>query len=149
MSEPIKKFYRSRTDRVIWGVCGGLADYFKIDSVLVRIIFILLAISSGFGVLLYVILALVIPTEPGEKKGTEKVKELADELSQSAKHLAGEINKDQHRTRNILGLIILFIGVSLLLQQAFSLYINWALIYPFLVIILGIYLIGSYGDNKK
>ncbi|MDP6101619.1 MAG: PspC domain-containing protein [Dehalococcoidia bacterium] len=42
-----KKLYRSATNRMIWGVCGGLADYFDIDPVLVRVIFVALALASG------------------------------------------------------------------------------------------------------
>lgn len=56
-----KKLYRSRTDRKIAGVCGGIAEYFNIDSTLVRIAFIILGIHAFSGVLLYAILWAVIP----------------------------------------------------------------------------------------
>jgi len=62
-----KKLYRSRTDRMIAGVCGGLAKYFNIDSTIVRIIFVLLIfIPRGwfwFAFLLYILLWLIIPEE--------------------------------------------------------------------------------------
>lgn len=56
-----KRFARSRRDKKIAGVCGGLAQYFDIDATLVRVVFVLLALFSGGGLLLYVILWLVMP----------------------------------------------------------------------------------------
>ena len=56
-----KRFTRSRRDKKIAGVCGGLAQYFDIDATLVRVVFVLLALFSGGGLLLYVILWLVMP----------------------------------------------------------------------------------------
>lgn len=63
-TEP-KKLYRSRTDRMIGGVCSGIARYFNIDATVVRLLFVLLAfISSGFPMLVaYLVLLLVVPEE--------------------------------------------------------------------------------------
>jgi Putative stress-responsive transcriptional regulator len=62
-----KKLYRSRTDSKVAGVCGGLAEYFGIDSTLVRVIFVLATLAGGPGLIAYIILALVMPEAPGEK----------------------------------------------------------------------------------
>ncbi len=60
-----KRFYRSKQDRWITGVAGGLGEYFNIDPILIRIGFILLAIVGyGTGVLLYIILALFVEENP-------------------------------------------------------------------------------------
>lgn len=59
-----KKLYRSKTDKQVAGVCGGLAEYLKIDSSIVRIIWALIALTAGVGVLLYIVCALVIPERP-------------------------------------------------------------------------------------
>lgn len=56
---------RSRTDRMVAGVCGGLAEYFSIDPVIVRLIFVLVSLTSGIGVLLYPILWIVMPKGSG------------------------------------------------------------------------------------
>ena len=53
MTETTKKLYRSADDRIIAGVCGGIAQYFNIDPVLVRIVFIALALIHGLGIVLY------------------------------------------------------------------------------------------------
>jgi phage shock protein C len=59
-----KKLYRSNTDKMLAGVCGGLAQYFGIDSTIVRLIFALLVFFGvGSGIVLYIILALVMPLE--------------------------------------------------------------------------------------
>ncbi len=58
-----KKLYRSRTDRKIWGVCGGLAKYFDIDPTIVRIIAILTLFIGTLGIWAYIIMALVVPEE--------------------------------------------------------------------------------------
>lgn len=62
-SEP-KRLYRSRTDRQFAGVCGGLAQYLGVDATIIRIAFVVLALAGGPGLLLYLILALVVPDEP-------------------------------------------------------------------------------------
>ncbi len=61
---PRKRLYRSRTDRKLGGVCGGLGAYFNIDPTLFRIIFLILFLGMGQGLVLYIILWLVIPEEP-------------------------------------------------------------------------------------
>ncbi len=59
-----KKLYLSSKDKKLAGVCGGFAEYFGIDSTLVRIGYIALILCGGTGILLYIICALVIPNEP-------------------------------------------------------------------------------------
>jgi phage shock protein C len=62
-SQP-KKLYRSRNDRMIAGVCGGLAEYFNIDSTWVRLLFIILFLLGGSALLVYVIMWLIVPNAP-------------------------------------------------------------------------------------
>ena len=61
MSEATKKLYRSRTERWLAGVCGGLGKYFAVDPTLVRVIFVLFALTFGSGFLIYLVLWIVIP----------------------------------------------------------------------------------------
>ncbi len=56
-----KQLRRSRSNKVIAGVCGGLAEYFGIDAVLIRIVFLLLVFAAGVSPLLYIILWVVMP----------------------------------------------------------------------------------------
>ena len=56
-----KKLYKSNTDKKLCGVCGGLADYFDIDSTFIRLIWIFLVLCVGTGILAYFVAALIMP----------------------------------------------------------------------------------------
>ena len=58
-----KKLYRSKKDRKIAGVCGGIAEYFDIDSIIIRLLTFILVLSVGAGLIAYIIAWLVIPQE--------------------------------------------------------------------------------------
>ena len=60
-----KRLVRSSLDKKVAGVCGGLARYFDIDATLVRVVFVLLTLFSGGGLILYIILWLVMPQSEG------------------------------------------------------------------------------------
>lgn len=58
----MKKLYKSSTDKKLCGVCGGIAEYFNIDSTLIRLAWAMLVLCFGTGVLVYIIAALVMPS---------------------------------------------------------------------------------------
>jgi phage shock protein C len=62
--DPSEKLYRSRTDRQVAGVCGGLAKRFNVDPTLVRVLFLVLGIFGGAGVVLYIAMWIIVPKEP-------------------------------------------------------------------------------------
>lgn len=59
-----KRLYRSKKERMICGVCGGIAEYFQIDPTIIRLVWVLLAMGAGSGVLVYFLAAIIIPDEP-------------------------------------------------------------------------------------
>ena len=59
-----RRLYRSRTNRKLAGVCGGLARYFNTDATLMRVLFVVLALLGGPGLVIYLVLWLVVPAEP-------------------------------------------------------------------------------------
>jgi len=59
-----KRLFRSRSERKIAGVCGGLAVYFRVDPFLIRLIFILFFLAGGAALLVYIIMWLIVPLEP-------------------------------------------------------------------------------------
>jgi phage shock protein C len=61
---PYRRLYRSRRDRKIAGVCGGLADFFGIDPTWVRLLFILFFFLGGSALLIYIIMWVIVPLEP-------------------------------------------------------------------------------------
>lgn len=64
MSEDYKKLLKSRTNRMICGVCGGIGNYFNVDPTLIRILWVIFSVASfGTGLLAYIIAAIIIPEE--------------------------------------------------------------------------------------
>ena len=59
-----KKLYRSKTDKKLAGVCGGVAKYFAMDPTIIRLIWVILSLFAFAGVIAYIICAFVIPEEP-------------------------------------------------------------------------------------
>jgi phage shock protein PspC (stress-responsive transcriptional regulator) len=59
-----KKLYRSRTDRKIWGICGGLAKYFNVDPTIVRVVTVASLFAGTLGFWVYIIMAIAVPIEP-------------------------------------------------------------------------------------
>ena len=64
MTTSVKKLYRSRADKRVAGVCGGIAQYFDIDPVIVRLLWVFASLMPGCGIILYIIAWIVIPLEP-------------------------------------------------------------------------------------
>lgn len=59
-----KKLYKSNTDKKLDGVCAGIAEYFGIDSTVIRLAWVLFSLCGGSGILAYIICAIVIPSKP-------------------------------------------------------------------------------------
>lgn len=64
---PVKRLYRSGKDRILGGVCGGIAEYFNVDPVLIRLLWVGAALMWGSGILLYIIAWIIIPRNPKHK----------------------------------------------------------------------------------
>ncbi|HEU0051452.1 MAG TPA: PspC domain-containing protein [Patescibacteria group bacterium] len=127
--EETVKLYRSRTDRVLFGVCGGLGAYFHIDPVLVRVVFLLLTLVHGFGVLLYLVLVIIIPKEP--------VIAPADTPPAAR---AGTGN--WRDVRNWIGIFVVILGLLLLAEQLIpAVSIVWRIVWPLLIILLGAFIL--------
>jgi len=148
-----KKLFRSKTDRVIFGVCGGLGEYFEVDSSLLRILFILLTFTGGSGIIIYLILAIIIPDAEGQKVKSKEVKEVINEAQEKTQEIAEDIKNNQSwfkSVKNIAGLIIVFIGLNILFEQVFNfsplVFINWGAFWALVVVLIGVKIIFS---NKK
>jgi phage shock protein C len=68
-----KKLYRSVKNKMLGGVAGGLGEYLNIDSTLVRLGFIALALMGGPGIVIYLIMWLVVPNEPVDQPPTQTI----------------------------------------------------------------------------
>ncbi len=86
-----KRLFRSRTNKVIAGVCGGLGDYFNIDPTIVRLVFVAAVLLWGTGILVYLVMMVVMPlegTKEVEPNIGARVRESAEEIKQSAQKIA-------------------------------------------------------------
>lgn len=99
-----KRLYRSSDQKMLLGVAGGLAEYFDIDPTIVRILFILLVFAGFSGPLLYVVLAIVMPSEeklevhPREAARStvdEAVQEVTDAVNRAADWVRSKVGKSQ------------------------------------------------------
>ena len=145
-----KKLYRSKTNRVIFGVCGGLGEYFETDPLIVRILFVVLSLVNGAGIIAYLILAVVVPEDEKEKKA-KKSGNTVEEVQEKTQELAEELKSGNwlKSTKNIFGLIIVLIGLNVLFEQVFQYspfaWINWGIVWGLIIILIGSrIMLGSY-----
>lgn len=135
MSE--NKLTRSADDKVMAGICGGIADYLEIDSLWVRLLFVLLIFASGIGFVIYLVLWFIMPQADGMGMGTAVLKENLDDMSQTVSSGAKRINQPGGA-----GIILISLGVLFLLYQ-----IGWfgwlgSLFWPALIIGIGFYMLS-------
>ncbi len=139
----IKKLYRSKEDKMIAGVCGGVADYFQIDPVWVRLVAVLLIFADGIGIIMYLLAWILIPENP-DQSSTKKTK--FEEAWGNIKNHKYSRNKTEktccfRNNKNIfLGVILVIIGVIALLNSTH--WIDSKFIWPSLIILLGIFLLA-------
>ena len=123
----MNRLYRSNSDKIIAGVCGGIAEYLKIDSVIVRILAVALALLNGLGVLLYIVGVIVMPEKESDKDKTNKADAKAKVINRDSGYLW-------------MGGILIVIGLVFLLQN----YIAWfsiAKLWPVILIVGGIFIL--------
>ncbi len=123
----MKHLYRSQQDKVIAGVCGGLAAYFGRDPLLFRLLFIALTMATGTGVALYLLLWLVLPTaQQGLAQQEQVIRDNLDEMRTRARELGAEARGSFVRARKtgspddaliIGGAILVGFGLLLLFRN--------------------------------
>jgi phage shock protein C len=131
------RLYRSRGGKMIGGVCTGLADYFSIDPVLIRLLFIVLLFFNGVGLLAYIILWIVVPWQP--EYITASVADTAEpaEPEAAGAGTSNSVGKANGKGHTATGYVLIGIGVLFLFNNflpGFSFSDYW----PLLLITLGI-----------
>jgi phage shock protein C len=147
--------YRSETDRIIGGVCGGLGEYLHVNPLLVRILFVLLAMTSGLGFLpvaAYILLWIFVPTRRTETLShDELLRQNVDEIGQRAREFGHEAQNALRGNRwgesadsiasnrmIVLGGGLVLVGLLLLLDSLGLLWwFRWGTLWPLLIIALG------------
>ena len=132
---------RSHRDRVFFGVCGGIAEYFNVDPVLVRLAFVIVTLAGGAGVLAYIILAIVMPDgDPVPTSGADApfLTEGAPQPSTTASKNASQVG----------ALILIGIGMLFLLDNLK--WFGWfqpQIFWPLILIGIGVALIARRTAN--
>ena len=132
---------RSRDDRFIAGVAGGLAEYFDVDPVLVRMGWILLTMATvGLAVLLYIGLATMMPNDRQRESRVKSVNDAAGDSSDSVVEAdLDEGPSKRHVVRNVVGAGLIVFGMIILLQQLDVLgSIPWNIVWPAAILLLGL-----------
>ena len=113
---------RSRDDRVIAGVCGGLGRHFGIDPVVLRLVFVVLLLAGGSGILLYVVGWIAIPEErPGDELGAA--------VREGERRGGGA---------EVIGIALVVLGAFFLLREAFPDAFDSDYVWPVLLIVIGL-----------
>lgn len=153
-NERSRKLVRSKRDKMIGGVAGGIAEYFEIDPIIIRLLFVLIGFSIGSGVLIYIILWIIIPEEGDESlNNSQVIKKNSVEFEKTVEGIV-ENRNNRKMFQLLFGLGIVLCGVYMILgnlglTNVFN--IGWFLskFWPVAIIALGVFiLVGNNKDEK-
>ncbi len=144
--ETQERLYRSQTDKVFGGVAGGLAEYFNIDVVLSRVVFVLLALFGGSGGLIYIILWIAIPKRPFsfstyKSENTEQSSDSGPDTNQnSTVNIMDPKPAAPSNTGLIAGVILILLGMLFLGERLLP-WFNLADLWPLVLVAVGVLII--------
>lgn len=137
-----RRLYRSRTDRVVGGVCGGLARYFDVDPTLIRLAWLLTCLWAGTGVLAYVLAWILIPREPREGWYEEEM----------GRSFPSRNGSDAYNLGRLLGWTLLLAGVIVFLRFV-GFVLAWmfepGVILALFLVVVGLFLLGKRGHGSR
>lgn len=143
-----ERLSRSRDDRMLFGVAGGMAEWMDLDPAIVRLVWALLILAGGVGLLLYIVAVIVIPEAPFEANGAAPVAEL-DQTRREAR-LAPRAARRQGSggAGMVFGLVLVVAGGWFLIERYVpALDTSWFI--PGVLIVVGIALvIGAMGRSR-
>jgi phage shock protein C len=155
----MRRVYRSKSNVIIGGVCGGLAEYLDIDPTIVRLAWILSAFAGGFGLLAYLVAWLIIPVQPGQERDDDwhwanRVRQdvepggtIPDVDPTTVQDGTSEPRHEVVRTRanrengpRTLGIVLVALGGFLLLRNLMPWW-GWGRFWPLALVLLGAWII--------
>lgn len=138
------KLRRSSTDKIIAGVAGGLGEYFAFDPVIIRIVFVLLTVFGGSGILIYLILWLMIPSDNAHAHSQEDImKENAEEMRTTVQEFSERHHNPvtANNARFVLAVILIVLGISFLSDNLGIMWMRIGRAWPIILIVLGAYML--------
>ena len=121
-----KRLYRSETNKVFSGVCGGLGEYFDVDPVLVRVVTVILTLATGVALFAYIAAWIIVPRR--------------EEQAETVSATSTEPTQDTSWRKYMPGLVLIGIGALLLIRESFY-WFDWSEIWPVMLILAGLALI--------
>lgn len=151
-----ERLYRSRTKKVIGGVAGGLADYLNLDPVLIRVLFVIITLINGLGILLYIILWIVVQEEPYQaysyEMGSSSEPSDTENENRSNEHKQPEpkqpVQKKNGKGRVIAGVVLISLGFIFLAENWFP-HFDFSDILPLALVGAGIWLVVNSLNKKE
>ncbi len=151
-----KKLFRSTQNKVVAGICGGLAEYFDIDPVIVRVIFVVATFGWGFSILAYFILWIIVPVNrmpfPSEKAEALEMNDETGSFTESLNYQKNYIqSKGTSNGKIAFGVVLIVIGLIALLNNLIP-EIEFKYVFPIILIIIGIAIlmkIPNRNHNEK
>jgi phage shock protein C len=150
-----KKLYRSSRDRMLGGVAGGLAEYFEIDSTLIRILFVITLFIGGTGIIAYILLWIVVPEAPyyhyQQNPSPENITPAEGEL-QPEKDIETYLNiqEEKKKKRIVFGGIVLILLGLIFLADNFIPRFDASDLFPLLLVAVGVgVLINAMKKNNN
>lgn len=146
---PYNQIHRSQTNKILGGVAGGLGEYFQIDPTIIRIIFVLLTIFGGSGLLIYIVLWILLPSEDRVGSFTkDHLRENIDDVKEKARSFAHDIRNSNSsgiesvQRKNWLAVIVILLGTVFLLDNfGFGSFFDIGKLWPIILIVLGLSII--------
>lgn len=159
----MKRIYRSRKERILGGVCGGMGEYLNVDPVILRLLFVLLVFAGGAGVILYIVAWMIIPegsagaekapSFPTGEKSTDavvegfvrEVEEVAEQVEKRLEQAVERLEKKGASTapQRVIGILLILTGIFLFLAKFVDLSWIWVFFWPLLLVVLGLLLLLS------
>ena len=153
------KLFRSESDRIVGGVAGGMARYLNLDPLLLRIVFVVMAMINGIGLAIYLLLWLIVPVEQASFESQEEIlRQNADEIRKRGLELSEEAQRAIETKwgtgagpgKGLLAVGAVLVGAGLLFLLSNIGLLWWVgKLWPFVLIALGaVLLLNSLKDQR-
>ena len=143
-----ERLYRSGIDKKLGGVCGGLAEYFDVDSTLIRLLVLMSFFLGGIGFPIYIIAWVIIPMNPAYQPGVpyrssnkvaDEMKESVHDIRSTAQSFAQDLKGvNPERRKRYIGIGLVVFGMLFLMDQWFPRFFDWGRMWPLIFIVIGV-----------
>jgi phage shock protein C len=163
--EKTNRLYRSTTSRVFGGVAGGIADYFDVDPIIIRMLFLVIALAGGGGVLVYIILWIAIPprpimppsfnmggdtTSPPPPPGSFESSADSSQPYQAEPVPPFQYEKEKSSRGGLIGGLVLISLGSIFLADKLIPRIDFGDLWPIILVVVGaVLIITNFSEKKK